>query len=449
VIVLKFGGTSVGSAVAIDRAVSIVRSRINAKPIVVVSALAGTTNELLAIAEQAAKGHLVGASRGVQLLRERHLREADTLLPASAGVEVAAELSAHFDELARLAEAISVFGYVTPRSLDAIAAFGELCSTLLLTAVLRERGVAAEPIDARDVVITDDCFTEALPQTDAIGERVREKVLPLVRSGRVPVLGGFIGRSRGGVTTTLGRGGSDFTASLIGAAAQADAIEIWTDVDGMLTADPRLVEGAHLIEEIRFDEAAELASFGARVLHPNTIAPAVRVGIPVYVLNSQRPDGHGTRITFDAPRRPVTAIAGKAGITIVRVRSPRMLLAHGFLLRIFDVFNRHNVAVDVVSTSEVSVSMTVDEGEPLEDLVVDLSKLGDVAIERDRGIVAVVGAGLSDDGDAMGRALLCLRGLTLHMLSLSATGINLTAVVDGGVVPDAIRSLHAEFFEGD
>lgn len=448
-IVLKFGGTSVASAAAIDRAVSIVRSRLKAEPIVVVSALAGTTNALLAIAEQAAKGHLIGASRGVQLLRERHLREADTLLPANAGVEVAAELSAHFDELARLAEAISVFGYVTPRSLDAIAAFGELCSTLLVTAVLRERGIAAELIDARDVVVTDDSFTEALPQTDAIGEKVRENVLPLLRSGRVPVLGGFIGRSRAGITTTLGRGGSDFTASLIGAAAHADAIEIWTDVDGMLTADPGVVDGAHLIEEIRFDEAAELASFGARVLHPSTIAPAVRVGIPVYVLNSQRPDGHGTRITFDAPRRPVTAIAGKAGITIVRVRSPRMLLAHGFLLRIFDVFNRHNVAVDVVSTSEVSVSMTVDEGEPLEDLVVDLSKLGDVAIERDRGIVAVVGAGLSDDGDAMGRALLCLRGLTLHMLSLSATGINLTAVVNGDLVPAAIRSLHAEFFEGD
>lgn len=446
-IVLKFGGTSVENSVAIEQAVEIVRSRADSSPVVVVSALAGTTNALLAVAEQSAKGHLIGASRGVQMLRERHLAEAERLLAGDGRcVDVAAELSANFDEVARLAEAISVFGYVTPRTTDAIAAFGELSASLLMAAVLTARGIRAELVDARNVIVTDETFTEATPRPDAIAVRARESILPLLRAGHVVVLGGFIGRSRNGITTTLGRGGSDYTASLLGAALHAEAIEIWTDVDGMLTADPRVVKDARPIERIRFDEAAELASFGAKVLHPNTIAPAVRAGIPVYVLNSTRANETGTMITFDAPRRPVTAIAGKSGVTIVKVRSARMLLAHGILRRIFDVFERYEVSVDVVSTSEVSVSVTVDDDSRLDDLVVELATLGDVSVERDRGIVAVVGAGLSDDSDAMARALRCLHGRSLHMLSLSSTGINLTAVLDGDAVGDAVRALHSEFF---
>ncbi|CAN5187707.1 lysine-sensitive aspartokinase 3 [soil metagenome] len=448
-IVLKFGGTSVADAAAIERLVEIVRGRMHASPVVVVSAFAGTTNALLAVAEQAAKGHLIGASGGVRALRDRHLQAADALLGNSAeAAEVAAEVSTYFDELARLAEAISVFGYVTPRTLDAIAAFGELCSSRIVAAAMQRRGVPGELLDARDVIVTNDEFTEASPQPDAIAARGREHILPLVQQGKVPVLGGFIGRSRSGLTTTLGRGGSDYTASLIGAALHAEAIEIWTDVDGMLTADPRVASDARLIERIRFDEAAELASFGAKVLHPNTIAPAVRIGIPVYVLNSERPEGAGTMITFEAPRRPVTAIAGKGAVTVVKVRSARMLLAHGILRRIFETFERHEVSVDVVATSEVSVSLTVDDDARLEDVVVELAAIGDVSIERDRGVVAIVGCGLSDGGDAMGRALLCLRGHRLHMLSLSATGINLTAVLDGPALGDAMRALHAEFFGG-
>jgi aspartate kinase len=449
VIVLKFGGTSVADAAAIERLVEIVRSRMPSSPVVVVSALAGATNALLAVAEQAAKGHLIGASGGVRALRDRHLRAGDELLGDCAeATDVAGDVSTYFDELARLAEAISVFGYVTPRTLDAIAAFGELCSSRIVAAAMQQRGVPGELLDARDVIVTDDEFTEAVPQPDAIAARGREHILPLVQEGRIPVLGGFIGRSRSGLTTTLGRGGSDYTASLIGAALHAEAIEIWTDVDGMLTADPRVARDARLIERIRFDEAAELASFGAKVLHPNTIAPAVKVGIPVYVLNSVRPEGPGTMITFDAPRRLVTAIAGKGSVTVVKVRSARMLLAHGILRRIFETFERHEVSVDVVATSEVSVSVTVDDDTRLEDVVVELAAIGDVSIERDRGVVAIVGGGLSDGGDAMGRALLCLRGHRLHMLSLSATGINLTAVLDGAALGEAMRALHTEFFGG-
>lgn len=448
-IVVKFGGTSVGDAEAIERAAGIVKSRLPRQPAVVVSALGGATNSLLAIGEQSAKGHLIGALRGVEALRERHFQQCEKLLGTSeAGAEVAAEMSASFDELASLAEALSVLGHATPRSFDAIASFGEQLSSQLVAAFFMLRGIAAEHVDARDVFITDDCFMSADPQIDAIAEAARDVVQPLIQRGKVPVLGGFIGRTAGGITTTLGRGGSDYSASLLGAALHADSIEIWTDVDGMLTGDPRVVKGSRLIEQIRFDEASELASFGAKVLHPNTIAPAVRLGIPVFIYNSRNPGGKGTRITFDAPRRAVSAIAGKGGITVVKVGAAKMLFARGFLRRVFEIFERNGVSVDVVATSEVSVSVTVDDPSGLESLVGELSALGDVSVERDRAIVAVVGAALSGDSAAMGRALGALEGIEVHMMSLSASGINLTIIVEGDQLNLAMERLHAEFFGG-
>lgn len=446
-IVCKFGGTSVGDADAIARTASIIAGRRDRQPVVVVSALGGATNELLQIAEQAAKGQLIGALRAVEGLRDRHLTQTERLLSGEAAADVSTELSAMFDELAALAEALRTLGDLTPRSLDAIASLGEQLSSVLVVAAFRAQGLPAEHVDAREVMITDANFTRAEPQTEAIGEAAQRIVMPLVREGKIPVMGGFIGSSQGsGITTTLGRGGSDYSASLIGAALQAEAIEIWTDVDGMLTADPRVVPGARLIERIGFEEASELASFGAKVLHPNTIAPAVMRGIPVWVLNSAKPAGTGTLITFDAPRRSVTAIAGKSGVTLLKVRSPRMLLTEGFMRTLFDVFGRHKTSVDVVATSEVSVSVTIDDTSSLEALVVDLRALGDVTMERDRGIVSIVGNGLSDGGAAMATALGAIGDIRVHMLSLSSSGINLTVVVDGEQVSPAMRRLHDAFF---
>lgn len=447
-IVVKFGGTSVGDADAIRGAGEIVRGRMDRHPIVVVSAMAGVTNELLGLAEQASHGHLIGALRAVEGLRDRHLAAAEMLLSGDDG-DVASDLSATFDELASLAEALSTLGHLTPRSLDTIGALGEQLSAPLVVAALDRAGLPVDFVDARQVIATDDTFTRAEPLPDAIAERARAALLPLIRAGRVPVMGGFIGSTLQGVTTTLGRGGSDYSASLVGAALRADAIEIWTDVDGMLTADPRVVRGARLIERIRFDEASELASFGAKVLHPSTIAPAVQLGIPVYIFNSRNAGGAGTEITFDAPRCAVRAVAGKTGIAVVKVRSPRMLLAHGFLRTVFDVFAKHRTSVDVVATSEVSVSLTVDESTRLEEVISDLSALGDVSIERNRGIVALVGAGLSDDGAAMARALTAIGSVRIHMLSLSATGINLTIIIDGGEVGAVMARLHDAFFPAE
>jgi aspartate kinase len=447
VIVCKFGGTSVGDAEAIARTATIIAARRARQPVVVVSALGGTTNQLLQIAEQSAKGQLIGALRAVEGLRDRHLSETQRLLPGPDADDVCNELSAMFDELAALAEALRTLGDLTPRSLDAIASLGEQLSSVLVVAAFRKHGLPAEHLDAREVMITDASFTRAEPQTDAIGEAAQRLVMPLVRAGKIPVMGGFIGSSLGaGITTTLGRGGSDYSASLVGAALQAEAIEIWTDVDGMLTADPRVVQGARLIERIGFEEASELASFGAKVLHPNTIAPAVMRGIPVWVLNSRKPEGTGTLITFDAPRRSVTAIAGKSDVTLVKVRSPRMLLTEGFMRTLFEVFGQHRTSVDVVATSEVSVSVTIDDTSNLEALVVDLRELGDVTIERNRGIVAIVGNGLADGGTSMSRALAAIGDLRVHMLSLSSSGINLTVVVDGEQVAPAMRRLHDAFF---
>ncbi|GMV03793.1 MAG: aspartokinase [Gemmatimonadota bacterium] len=446
-IVLKFGGTSVQDAEAIDRAAGIVRSRMDRAPVVVVSALGGVTNDLLHVADLASKGQLIPALLNVEALRDRHLAACDALLAESEEADdVATDISAAFDELAHLAEALSRLAHLSPRSQDTVAAMGEQLSSVLVAAAFRARGIPADHVDARQVMITDEHYGKAAPLPDEIAEECRTWIAPVVAGGRVPVLGGYIGSTKQGVTTTLGRGGSDYSAALFGAAMAADAIEIWTDVDGILTADPRVVPGAQVIESIRFDEAAELASFGAKVLHPSTIAPAVRLGIPVYVLNSRRPDGTGTRIAFDAPPRPVTAVAVKRGVTLVRVKSPRMLLAHGFMRSIFEVFERNRTSVDVVATSEVSVSVTVDDTTYLESVLVELAPLGDTLVERGRGIVALVGSGITEGGGVMARAMGALGDARVHMASLSSSGINLSLVLDDDRVQPVMVRLHREFF---
>lgn len=447
-IVCKFGGTSVADAAAISRVVDVIISKIDSRPVVVVSALGGATNVLLDLAHKAASGELLAALQMVEQLRDRHLREVHTLLDGSVEAgELALDISASFDELAHLAEAFRTLGYLTPRSLDTVAALGELLSSQIVAAAFRHRGYPAVWIDARDVMKTNDFFTRAEPDVEGIAHAAQEFLLPLLRQGKVPVMGGFVGSAPGRVTTTLGRGGSDYTASLIGAAIEATAIEIWTDVDGMLTADPRVIPGAQLIERISFDEAAELAAFGAKVLHPATIAPAVQRGIPVFVLNSRKPDGKGTMIAFDAPRLAVRAIAGKRGTTLVKLRSSRMLLAPGFLRRVFEVFETHRTSVDVVTTSEVSVSVTLDDATNLGAILQDLAAFGDVAVERRSGIVAIVGAGIADGSRAIADALIALGPIPVYMASLSATGINFTLVIDDEQVVPAMQRLHATFFE--
>jgi aspartate kinase len=455
-IVMKFGGTSVQDAVAINRVADIVASKARQKPVVVASAMARVTDNLLGIARAAADRKFSAASDLVRELRSRHLAVASELLaevPAANAYSlknVEADVSQLFDELERMAQSVATLGELTPRSRDAIASFGERLSTLIITAAFRARGIQAELVDSRKFLITDDNFGAAAPDMQETERRAKSILLPIIESGRVPVAQGFIGSTPKGVTTTIGRGGGDYSASIIGAAVGADSIEIWTDVDGLMTADPRLVPEARRIRVISFAEAAELSYFGAKVLHPSTVLPAIERKIPVHIFNTQNPASEGTLISAEAhpSRNCVKSIAFKRGTTIINVTSTRMLQAYGFLSAIFGVFDRHQTSVDVVTTSEVSISMTLDNTERLEAINRDLSAIGEVTIERDKAIVCVVGDNLKfTPGIAAGvfRALGDSK-VNVNMISQGASEINLTFVIDEKEIQKAVSQLHGVFF---
>src|SRR6478609_4004949 len=329
-VVQKFGGTSVADPDAIRRLIDIVRSarvRDGRGPVVVVSAMNGVTDALLQIAASAGSGHAQDALQRIEQLRHRHLEAASAV--AGAPEELNTQIGGHFDELGAVVRALAVLREVSPRTLDVIAAMGALLSSRLVTAALQQAGIPAEWVDPRRVIVTDDDHTRAVPRMRETNAALRASVVPLLDSGRVPVLGGFVGATADGHTTTLGRGGSDYSGALAGAGVDASEIQIWTDVDGMLTAHPRVIDAPRLVPTLSFDEAAELAYFGAKVLHPSTILPAVERNIPVRILNSRKADAAGTLITAEPPpgSTPLTALACKRDVTVVDITSSRMLMA--------------------------------------------------------------------------------------------------------------------------
>jgi aspartate kinase len=447
-IVMKFGGTSVEDAKAIARAAAIVKVRLPQKPVVVVSALAQVTDQLLAMARAAGAGDRDAALKGSRSLRERHYNVAGELLGTGIFTQFHSELEADFDALDELLRGIAAVGELTPRTSDHVASYGELLSSKIVTAAFSARGLDATMVDSRQCIVTDHNHTRAAPLFEDTHQRLHSTLPPLLAADRVPVMGGFIGSTKAGVTTTIGRGGSDFSAAIVGAGLGAERIEIWTDVDGMLTTDPNLCPEAKRIKVISFDEAAELAYFGAKVLHPATVLPAVQKNIPVYILNSRNPSCEGTRITTRAPhcRNIFKAIAVKKRITIVDVAAPRMLLAHGFLKAIFEAFDRHRVPVDVVSTSEVSVSLTVDSNESIPALAADLAKLADVKYEGRKAIVCLVGDNLRETPGVAGRVFGELADVKIRMISQGASAINLTFVIEEDAVPGVVQRLHKTFF---
>ena len=447
-IVMKFGGTSVEDAKAIDRAAEIVRGRLAQRPVVVVSAMSKVTDQLLAMGRAAGAGDRKTALKLARALRERHYNAAGELLGTALFTQFHGDLGVDFDALDELLRGIAAVGELTPRTTDNIAAYGELLSSKIITAAFSARGLDSTLVDSRECILTDSSHTRAVPFFQETNERLRLKVKPLVDDGRVPVMGGFIAATRAGITTTIGRGGSDFSAAIVGAGLGAERIEIWTDVDGMMTTDPNVCPEARRIKVISFDEAAELAYFGARVLHPATVLPAVQQNIPVYVLNSRNPSCEGTKITARAPRCRNTfkAIAAKKRITIVDVVATRMLMAHGFLKSIFEAFDRHRVPVDVVSTSEVSVSLTVDSNEAIPALAADLAKLADVKYEGRKAIVCLVGENLRETPGIAARVFGELTDVNIRMISQGASEINLTFVIEEDHVPEVLRRLHKAFF---
>jgi aspartate kinase len=448
-IVCKFGGTSVQDAEAIQRVAHIIRQRLKDHPIVVSSAMGKTTNELLAAARLAADGKRQEALEALRKLQEKHIQEAQKLGLAASDDEVSQNCAAYFKEMRNIVKGLSILGELTPRSLDAMASFGERLSTLILAEYFKKSGIPAQLTDARQSIVTDSDFTRATPLFEYTEPALRANLLPLVKSGLVPVLQGFIGATRDGITTTIGRGGSDYSAAIVGAALDAYDIQIWTDVDGIMTTDPRMVPEARRVRIISFDEAAELAYFGARVLHPATILPAVKKKIPVHVLNSYRPDQDGTLITDETVTcdNPVKSIAYKKGITIVNIASTRMLMAYGFLKSIFEIFDRFKLPVDVVSTSEVSVSLTVDETVKLWDVVTELNKIGEVNVEGGKAIVCCVGDNLRNIPGVTHLVFSALQDVNVHMISQGASAINVTFVIDEDRLPHAIRGLHDVFFQ--
>jgi aspartate kinase len=447
-IVMKFGGTSVGDAKAIGRVVDIVRGRLQQRPVIVVSAMARVTDQLLQMARAAGNGDRKTALMLARELRERHYNTAGELLGTALFTQFHSDLGTEFEDLEELLRGISAVGELTPRTTDNVASFGEVLSSKLVSAAMSAHEIEATLVDSRDCIVTDGNFTRAAPLFEETNAKLSELVQPLIKLGRVPVMGGFIGANRAGITTTIGRGGGDFSAAIVGAGVGAEKIEIWTDVDGMMTTDPNLCPDARRIKTISFDEAAELAYFGAKVLHPATVLPAIQKNIPVYILNSRNPTCEGTRITARAPhcKNFFKAIAAKKRITIIDIAAPRMLLAHGFLKAIFDAFDRHRIPIDVVSTSEVSVSLTVDSNESIPALAEDLSRLADVKYEGRKAIVCLVGENLREVPGIAAHVFGQLTDTKIRMISQGASEINLTFVVDEEQVPGIIQRLHKTFF---
>ena len=452
-VIQKFGGTSVADPTAVRRLIEIVRTaraRDGRGPAVVVSAMSGVTDTLLGIASTAGSASgTAEALAGIEQLRDRHRAAIRDLAAPGDRDTVTAEIDATLDQLAAVVHALAVLREVSPRTLDVIAAMGELLSSRIVAAALNAAGVPAEWVDARRAIVTSADHQRATPLTVETGRALRATVVPALDAKRVPVLGGFVGATVDGHTTTLGRGGSDYSGALVGAGIGAREIQIWTDVDGMLSADPRVIKEPRLVPKLSFAEAAELAYFGAKVLHPSTILPAVERDIPVRILNSMRPDGPGTLITAEPSLdgTPLTGLASKRNVIVVDITSTRMLMAYGFLRRVFEVFERFSTAVDVVTTSEVSVSVTVDDAKALPAITEALSEFSEVSTERDMALLCAVGDRLRDEPGIAARVVGVLEEVPLKMISQAASRRNITVVLRQSDLAHAMERLHEEFFQ--
>ncbi len=451
---MKFGGTSVEDAGAFANVAGIVARAVEQglRPVVVVSAMSGFTDALLASVQSVIEGNAKVSVETLDKQLARHERVVKALLRGEA-TGAAELLAASRIEIDGLLQAIVSQNVGEPGRekvfKDAIVSFGEQLSAALLAAVLNERGVSARDIDARKCIITDDNFGAAAPRMRETIAATREQLEGLINASVVPVLGGFIGATLKGETTTLGRGGSDYTAAIIGAALAAGEIQIWTDVSGVLTADPRIVPNARSIPRLSFEEAAELAYFGAKVLHPKTLQPAVERDIPVRICNSRAPESESTLVgsETETSQQTVKSIAHKAGVTTVQITSARMLGAYGFLKALFEVFDQHRTAVDVVTTSEVSVSLSLDDTSALAAIVEALEAFGTVSVEGGRAIVCIVGEGLRSTPGIAARIFSTISDINVSLISQGASRINLTFAVEEARAAETVRRLHQEFFE--
>jgi aspartate kinase len=443
-IVMKFGGTSVANAKMMDNALDIAADQLKRSPLLVSSAMSGITDTLLAIAESSQSGDESRASDLIEEIQERHISTADEFLSGNNLIEALSKIKGLVEKLSSLSKGLLLLRECTPRSSDALVSFGELLSTTLLLYRAREKGIRGELLDAREFVVTDDEFSSASPLFEETYSKIRSGIRP--EPGKLLITQGFIGSTQSGATATLGRGGSDFTATIFGGALEAEEVQIWTDVNGIMTTDPRIVSEAYTISEISYDEAAELAYFGAKVVHPSTIQPAVKAGIPVLVKNTKDSDGVYSAITSEISSKGLRAIAGKKKITLINIESSRMLNAYGFLSRIFAIFEKYRTPVDLIATSEVSVSMTIDNPKHLLPILEELQGIGEVSVQEERGIICLVGKDFWKDSSYIARVFQAMKGLSVGLISLGSSDINLSLVVPEAQMEDAVRRLHKEFF---
>lgn len=445
---MKFGGTSVKDAEAFLRVATIVAGEKENSPVVVTSAMAKVTDALLQAFEIAKNGD---SSKGFSSLEEhfaRHQAVAEELLDEQKLKAFLAELSLAKEELS------SLFMRVERRSLplqmlkDAIVSYGEQLASRLLTEVCKAKGLNARQVDARRVIVTDDEYGSAKPIWEETEKFIQLELSGLLENGEIPIMGGFIAANRSGETTTLGRGGSDYSAALVGAALRAREIQIWTDVTGVLTCDPRICSDARTIDVLSYNEAAELAYFGAKVLHPKTIQPAVDYAIPVRVCNSHQPNEKGTMVLAESEVSPnkIKSIAHKTGITILRISSARMLGSYGFMSALFQVFERFRTVIDVISTSEVSVALTLDNTDSLDKIVTELERLGETEVEHGYAVICIVGEDLRSSSGLAAKLFATIEDINISLISHGASSVNMTFVVKEERVNEVIKRLHNSFF---
>lgn len=435
---MKFGGTSVGSAQNIAHVASIIAAHREQRPVVVVSALSKVTDMLIELADKSVKGR---SSAILKKINKRHVEVLSCLgLPSSVCDDL-------LNDLKVLVTLTQKRQKLDRKTLDHFQTFGERLCARITASQLVKNGTPAKAFDAWELgMITTNRFGDAEPLPSAYAT-LRKKIEAL---RVVPVVTGFIGKTKDGFPTTLGRGGSDFAAAIIGAAIGAGKIQIWKEVDGILTTDPRVVPEARIIRELAYEEASELAYFGAKVLHPKTILPAMRRNIPVQVLNTFKPNEPGTTIvsgeSYAGKRESIEAFTSKKNVIAIHISSPDFFDGSGLMARIYDVFKKYRTSIDIVSTSVVSVSVTIDDDEHLSQIVKELTLIGSVTVERDKAIVCAVGGGVNTAGVA-GRMFNVLgrEGIDVEMISQAAGGISVTFVVKNKEADRAVRTLHTEF----
>ena len=439
---MKFGGSSVADADRIRHVTGIVKTHLDKKPVLVLSAMGDTTDYLL----EAGRIALQEGKVSVEQIEKHHLETVKKLkLPAAAGREIMVLL----DELKLLLSGISLIKELTPCTKDYLVSFGERFSVRIAAAYCNSRGIKAAAYDAWDLgFISDSSFTSAELVKES-WKLIPEKILPLTEKGIMPVVTGFIAKDIEGQITTLGRGGSDLSATMIAAACKADEVQVWKDVDGILTADPRIVEKAKPVEAVSYEEASELAYFGAQVLHPRAMLPCIKTGTPVRVKNSYNVSAPGTRIiaALDKKCLPVRAITFRRDVTLVDIVSTRMLGQYGFLAEVFSCFARHRISVDMLATSEVSVSLTVDSSQDLSLLKKDLVRIAHVDIKHEKAIVTIVG-NVKRSSEILARAFrTCqLIGVTVQMVSQGASKVNISFIVNADEAVNVVKALHMDFF---